>query len=160
MAKKSVQSAVNQYAAQQESIRKAKGNPNKNQHAKKKNSNYRGYDATGVGAYAAAKVSKVMGKTAKKVALPTGLKVLLGVLMVGIFTTLVLRIAYYKDSLLLTNISSLLLGITCSTIFYVRRHYHKDKTGALYGLITIVLAVFGVLYTVVGVAGLMGLVGP
>ena len=46
MAKNSqIYSANNPYGNRDEEIRKAKGNPNKNIHAKKKNSNYGGYNA-------------------------------------------------------------------------------------------------------------------
>ena len=45
MAKNKDYSQINQYANRQEEIRKAKGNPNKNNHVKKKNSNYGGYTA-------------------------------------------------------------------------------------------------------------------
>ena len=45
MAKNKAQVNVNHYANQEEAIRKAKGNPNKNVHHKKKNSNYGGYTA-------------------------------------------------------------------------------------------------------------------
>ena len=45
MAKNSqIYSANNPYGNRDEEIRKAKGNPNKNIHAKKKNSNYGGYN--------------------------------------------------------------------------------------------------------------------
>lgn len=50
MAKNSYKANENQYANQEEAIRKAKGNPNKNIHSKKKNSNYGGYTT---GAYMA-----------------------------------------------------------------------------------------------------------
>ena len=53
MAKNKVYSQVNQYANREEEIRKAKGNPNKNNHSKKKNSNYGGYSA---GSYMAQKI--------------------------------------------------------------------------------------------------------
>lgn len=55
MAKNSYKANVNQYANQEEAIRKAKGNPNKNIHSKKKNSNYGGYTT---GAYMAQKVPR------------------------------------------------------------------------------------------------------
>ena len=42
MAKNNYKMNVNQYSNQAEQIRKAKGNPNKNIHAKKKTSNYGG----------------------------------------------------------------------------------------------------------------------
>ena len=45
MAKNNYRMNVNQYANQEDNIRKAKGNPNKNIHHKKKNSNYGGYTA-------------------------------------------------------------------------------------------------------------------
>ena len=59
MAKNSYKANVNQYANQEEAIRKAKGNPNKNIHSKKKNSNYGGYTT---GAYMAHKVAETVGK--------------------------------------------------------------------------------------------------
>ena len=43
MSKNSYRPGVNQYANQEEARRKARGNPNKNVHQKKKNSNYAGY---------------------------------------------------------------------------------------------------------------------
>ena len=45
-----------QYANREEEIRKAKGNPNKNNHSQKKNSNYGGYTGSGAGAYMAQKL--------------------------------------------------------------------------------------------------------
>ena len=57
MAKNKVYSQVNQYANREEEIRKAKGNPNKNNHSKKKNSNYGGY-TPGAGAYMAQKLAE------------------------------------------------------------------------------------------------------
>ena len=87
MAKNKAQVNVNHYANQEEAIRKAKGNPNKNVHHKKKNSNYGGYTA---GNYMA---QKIMDKAAQqeRVQLPTWLKVWLGVvfgalLVVGFMT--------------------------------------------------------------------------
>ena len=59
MAKNKVYSQINQYANREEEIRKAKGNPNKNNHAKKKNSNYGGY-STSVTAMAANSAISVM----------------------------------------------------------------------------------------------------
>ena len=61
MAKNSYKANVNQYANQEEAIRKAKGNPNKNIHSKKKNSNYGGYTT---GAYMAQKVAEKMADVA------------------------------------------------------------------------------------------------
>ena len=57
MAKNNYKMNVNQYSNQAEQIRKAKGNPNKNIHAKKKNSNYGGY-STSAGSYMAQKLAE------------------------------------------------------------------------------------------------------
>ena len=149
---------VNQYANQAEQIRKAKGNPNKNYHAKKKNSNYGGYNPTGTGAYVANKISQKAAKR-EKVNLPTSMKLMLGVLFGAATLTLILRMTAFPDSLWLVNISCLLLGIACLALFYVRKHYHKQKSGAGYGIITLILTVFGVIYTVVGLGGILTQLG-
>ena len=62
MAKNNYKMNVNQYANQEEAIRKAKGNPNKNVHHKKKNSNYGGSAA---GAYMAQKVAEKLAGVAR-----------------------------------------------------------------------------------------------
>ena len=142
MAKNKAQVNVNHYANQEEAIRKAKGNPNKNVHHKKKNSNYGGYTA---GNYMA---QKIMDKAAQqeRVQLPTSL-------------VRVLRLAVYKDSVLLNSLSSLLLGLACLSLFYIRRFKHTKKDSTLYKAITVLLTVCGVLYTVMGAVGLLILAG-
>ena len=162
MAKNTNYAKTNQYynqtPNQAEQIRKAKGNPNKNNHAKKKNSNYKGYNATGTGAYVANKLSQKAANR-EKVNLPLKMKIILGVLFGAVVVTLILRMAAFKDSLWLTNISSLLLGIACLVLFYVRKHYHQKKSGAGYSMITLILTIFGVLYTVIGLGGILSLLG-
>ena len=162
MAKNTNYAKTNQYYNQSpnqaEQIRKAKGNPNKNNHAKKKNSNYKGYQSNGTGAYVANKISQKAAKR-EKVNLPTSVKVVLGVLFAAVVVTLILRMTAFKDNLWLTNISSLLLGVACLALFYVRKHYHQQKSGAGYGIITLILTIFGVLYTVIGAGGLLSQLG-
>ncbi len=158
MAKNTNYTMTNQYANQAEQIRKAKGNPNKNYHAKKKNSNYKGYNATGTGAYVAHKINQKAANR-EKVKLPLKMKVILGVLFGAVVVTLILRMAAFPDSLWLVNISSLLLGIACLVLFYVRKHYHQQKSGAGYGVITLILTIFGVLYTVIGLGGILTQLG-
>lgn len=155
MAKNKAQVNVNHYTNQEEAIRKAKGNPNKNVHHKKKNSNYGGYTA---GNYMA---QKIMDKAAQqeRVQLPTWLKVWLGVVFGALLVVLVLRLAVYKDSVLLNSLSSLLLGLACLSLFYIRRFKHTKKDSTLYKAITVLLTVCGVLYTVMGAVGLLILAG-
>ena len=155
MAKNSYKATVNQYANQEEAIRKAKGNPNKNIHSKKKNSNYGGYTT---GAYMAHKVAETVGKQ-ERVKLPMWLNVTLGVEFAAVMAVLILRLTAFKESALMTHLSSVLLGVTCGTLFYIRKYKNTKKTGALYRIITIVLVVMCLLYTTFGLLGLLGFFG-
>ena len=155
MAKNSYKATVNQYANQEEAIRKAKGNPNKNIHSKKKNSNYGGYTT---GAYMAHKIMDKANQQ-ERVKLPTWLKVWLGVLFAAVIVVLILRLTAFKESALMTHLSSVLLGVTCGTLFYIRKYKNTKKTGALYSIITIVLVVMCLLYTTFGLLGLLGFFG-
>ena len=155
MAKNSYKATVNQYANQEEAIRKAKGNPNKNIHSKKKNSNYGGYTT---GAYMAHKVAETVGKQ-ERVKLPMWLNVTLGVEFAAVMAVLILRMTAFKESALMTHLSSVLLGVTCGTLFYIRKYKNTKKTGALYSIITILLVVMCLLYTTFGLLGLLGFFG-
>lgn len=139
------------YARQERARQKAKGNPNKNVHQKKKNSNYQG----------AVMAKMLADKVAKqeKVKLPLWLKITIAALLVAVFVTLILRLAVYKDSLLLTDLSSLLLGLICAVLFYTRKYFHKKKEGRMYGVITILLAVMAIIYIFMGAMGLLNLAG-
>ena len=155
MAKNKDYSQINQYANRQEEIRKAKGNPNKNNHAKKKNSNYGGYTA---GRYMA---DKLTGKAAQqeRVKLPMWLNITLGALFAAIAVTLILRFTVYKENQLMNYISSLLLGITCLVLFYTRRFKHTKKDSTFYTLVTVLLTVMGIVYTAMGLIGILTMFG-
>ena len=155
MAKNKVYSQINQYANREEEIRKAKGNPNKNIHAKKKNSNYGGYTT---GAYMAQKIVDKANQQ-ERVKLPTWLNVTLGVEFGAVLLVLILRLTAFKDSSVMTHLSSLLLGVTCGTLFYIRKYKHTKKNSGLYTVITIVLVVMCLLYTTFGILGLLGFLG-
>ena len=155
MAKNNYKMNVNQYSNQAEQIRKAKGNPNKNVHAKKKNSNYGGYST---GSYMAQKLVDKANQQ-ERVKLPTWLNVTLGVEFAAVLIVLILRMTAFKDSSMLTHLSSLLLGVTCGTLFYIRKYKHTKKNSGLYTVITIVLVIMCLLYTTFGVLGLLGFLG-
>lgn len=155
MAKNKVYSQINQYANREEEIRKAKGNPNKNNHAKKKNSNYGGYTA---GTYMAQKLAE-KGRQQERVKLPMWLNITLIVLFAAIAVTLILRFTVYKNDLAMNYISSLLLGITCLVLFYTRRFKHTKKNSAFYTIVTVLLTVLGVVYTGMGIIGLLTMFG-
>ena len=158
MAKNKVYSQINQYANREEEIRKAKGNPNKNNHAKKKNSNYSGYSPTGTGTYMAQKLAE-KGRQQERVKLPMWLNITLIVLFAAIAVTLILRFTVYKENQLMNYISSLLLGITCLVLFYTRRFKHTKKDSTFYTLVTVLLTVMGIVYTAMGLIGILTMFG-
>ena len=125
MAKNKAYSQINQYANREEEIRKAKGNPNKNNHAKKKNSNYGGY-STGAGSYMAQKLAE-KGRQQERVKLPMWLNITLIVLFAAIAVTLILRFTVYKENQLMNYISSLLLGVLMTSIHLLLRLYSLRK---------------------------------
>lgn len=139
------------YARQERARQKAKGNPNKNVHKKKNNSNYQG----------AVMAKMIADKAAKqeKVKLPTWLKIVIAALIVSVLVVLILRLAVFKESMVLQSLASLLLGITCAVMFYTRKFFHKKKNDRVYGIITIVLAVLAVIYIFTGAMGLLTLAG-
>lgn len=137
---------TNEYTKRERSTQKAKGNPNKNVHAKKNGSNYHRMSQA------------VLDKASKqeRVKLPTWLYIVMGALFVAVIVTLILRLTVLKENLTAGYLSSLLLGVTCGMLFYVRKAYRKKKQGALYSIIGLVLVVMCLFYTVGGVAGLLG----
>ena len=72
---------------------------------------------------------------------------------------LILRLTAFKDSAVMTHLSSLTLGITCGTLFYIRKYKHTKKTSAMYSIITILLVVMCLMYTTFGILGLLGFLG-
>lgn len=155
MAKNKIYSNINPYPNREEEIRKAKGNPNKNNHSKKKNSNYGGYTA---GTYMAGKLAE-KARQQERVKLPMWLNITLIALFAAIAVTLILRFTVYKDNLLVNYISSLLLGVTCLVLFYTRRFKHTKKNGTMYTVVTVLLTVMGVVYTGMGLIGILTMFG-
>lgn len=155
MAKNKIYSNINPYPNREEEIRKAKGNPNKNNHSKKKNSNYGGYTA---GTYMAGKLAE-KARQQERVKLPMWLNITLIALFAAIAVTLILRFTVYKDNLLVNYISSLLLGVTCLVLFYTRRFKHTKKNSTMYSIVTVLLTVMGVVYTGMGLIGILTMFG-
>ena len=155
MAKNKIYSNINPYPNREEEIRKAKGNPNKNNHSKKKNGNYGGYTA---GTYMAGKLAE-KAKQQERVKLPMWLNITLIALFAAIAVTLILRFTVYKDNLLVNYISSLLLGVTCLVLFYTRRFKHTKKNSTMYSIVTVLLTVMGVVYTGMGLLGILTMFG-
>ena len=146
MAKNNV--PMDSYTRQQEAIRKAKGNPNKNIHHKKNNSNYGGGD------YQKEKAA-LKSQATEKVKLPLWLKITLGVLFGVLLAALILRMTVYKESLFMNYLTSLLLGLACAALFYTRQFRNSKKDGKLYTVITVLLAIMAVIYGGMGLLGLL-----
>ena len=139
------------YTKQERAKQKAKGNPNKNVHKAKNNSNYRG-----------AVMAKMLADKAAKqerVKLPKWLNIVIVSLIVAVLVVLILRLAVFKESVALTSLSSLLLGIICAVLFYTRKYFHKKKNDRFYSVITIVLVIMAIIYIFSGAMGLLSLAG-
>ena len=141
MAKNSqIYSANNPYGNRDEEIRKAKGNPNKKIHAKKKNSNYGGYNG-------AAEEKSTLNK------LPTWMKVTLIVDIVVIVVLLILRLGVLKNNAPLSYITTLFLGLTCAFLAYMRNYQYKKKSTA-YKILQVILILMAILYIYMGAMGI------
>ena len=140
----------NPYADRTEQIRKAKGNPNKNVHAKKSGSNYGGYRAAERKAAQAAQANE-------KVKLPSWMFVLLAVLFGLLAAALILRSTVWKDSLVMAHVTNLLVGLMCAALYYSRRwrvERQPELNTTIYKVISIALCVFALLYAGIGVMGI------
>ena len=99
------------------------------------------------------------GKQQERVKLPMWLNITLIVLFAAIAVTLILRFTVYKENQLMNYISSLLLGVTCLVLFYTRRFKHTKKDSTFYTLVTVLLTVMGIVYTAMGLIGILTMFG-
>ena len=133
----------------QAEIRKAKGNPNKNAHQKKNGSNYKGYAAAKMEAEAA-KVSKKHEKNK----LPVWVIVTMAVIFIVLVAILVLMNTTMKDNLVFGQIATIIIGVCCGVLFYMRR-YTKNPDSKFQDVLYVVLAVMAVVMTFMGAYGLL-----
>lgn len=133
---------------QQTAIRKAKGNPNKNVHQKKNGSNYKGYSA----AQKEAEATKASRKPAKN-PLPVWVIITMAVIFVVLIAVLVLMNTTMKDNLLFSQIASMIIGISCGALFYMRR-FTKNPDSKFQDILYVILAVMAVVMTFMGAYGL------
>ena len=97
----------------------------------------------------------------QKAAWPTKVKVTLGILFGILVAALILRLAVpsLQDNPLLNNLTTLLLGISCGALYFIRKDYPAPKASKLDGVVNAVLIVFALFYGVMGVWGLIRMVG-
>ena len=145
------------YARQQESIRKAKGNPNKNIHHKKKNSNYHGVD------YQAQKASVRMEQQNRRresiFDMTPALRIVFFVLLAIVLVLMILGMNTYRGNALVSYLSSLFTGVTCCLLAYTAfSNKRKGKTASTFQTVLMWgLAGLGVLYGGTGIMGLFSL---
>ena len=138
----------NNFDQRQAEIRKAKGNPNKNVHQKKNGSNYKGY--------AAAKREAEAAKASRKPVrskLPTWVTIIMAVIFVVLIAVLALMNTVMKENLIFSQISSIIIGVSCGVLFYMRR-YTKNPDSKFQDVLYVILAVMAVVMTVMGIYGL------
>lgn len=131
-----------------EARRKAIGNPNKNKHHKKNGSNYHPDRP------AAQPITSPRTPQQQAWAnLPSWAKVLFFVMLFVLILVLILRVAVFPESLLMSHIASLALGLACVGLFFMRRQT-GSKSGTPANIFNLVLIGMGLLYLYLGAAGL------
>ncbi|MBQ7485007.1 MAG: hypothetical protein IJT78_00070 [Oscillospiraceae bacterium] len=140
--------------AQQEARRKAKGNPNKNIHHKKKNSNYGGFNAQ---AKKAADRQNADSRS-KQLPIPRGAKIALLVLMGALAVLLVLNYTALKGNAVSANVASLLIGALCCYMAYVN-YFLRKLRGGFHAVLTVILVILGAVYVLMSLAALGTLPG-
>lgn len=144
------------YAQQQEKIRKARGNPNKNIHHKKKNSNYGGSQQ-------APKPSERMQSRPRKretiFTMTPGVRIAFIVLVAAMAVLMILGLSSLKGNSLVSYLSSLATGAACCLLGYTG-HTNKKRgkpSTPFQNVLVVVLAGLGVVYLAVGIMSLVGL---
>ena len=121
------------YQQIQRNIQKAKGNPNKNIHHKKNNSNYGGYQNP-------EKVAAAQREREQEEKMPLGVKIALGVSMAVMLLMVILLGGPLKGNVLAGHITSVLSGAACLVVFYSQRwSVHKSKFLTVMGSILLFL---------------------
>ena len=133
---------------QQAAIRKAKGNPNKNVHQKKNGSNYKGYAA----AQKEAGAAQARRKPAKN-KLPVWVIITMAVIFVVLIAVLALMNTVMKGNLIFSQVASMIIGVSCGVLFYMRR-FTKNPDSKFQDILYVILAVMAVVMTFMGAYGL------
>ena len=132
-------------------IRKAKGNPNKNVHRKKNNSNYGGGDALAKKTAA----REAQAAKSKQPPLPRGTKIALWSLIGALLAVVVLNYAVFRDNAVMQHVMLLLVGLLCCMLAYI--NYFVRKLRGIHTVLAAVLAVMGAVYALSSAAALLEL---
>lgn len=125
----------------------------KNNHGKRtrKNSDYK---------TAATAARQAQSQAPQKAPWPAKVKITLAILFGILVVCLVLRLAVpaLKGNHWMDSATTLLLGISCGALYFIRKDYPSPKTSKLDGVVNAVLIVFALFYGVMGVWGLISLI--
>lgn len=143
------------FTQQQENIRKAKGNPNKNVHRKKNGSNYGGY--AGAARKEAERKAPEEKKRESVFDMNRTQKIIFGVLIVLAVAGMILTYTVLKDSSAAPYIPSLTLGVISLFLTYVGYTNRAKRKTTFQTVLMVVLAALGVVYTTTGIMGIIHL---
>ena len=142
------------FSQQQENIRKAKGNPNKNIHHKKNGSNYGG------GGYIAKKQAERKEHFERKresiFDMNKTQRIVFIVLLVLAVAGVILSGNVFKDTDTGKYLPSVAMGLPCCFLAYVG-FSNRFKTRTAFQTVLLVVLAFCGLYALVGLLGLLGL---
>ena len=153
MAKKKEDASM--YVNAREQIRKAKGNPNKNVHAKKNGSNYGGYTEN-----TAPKKVADTSRSSRRVKMPKNWRIALIVSLVAMMVLIILRMTPLKENLILGYSTTLMLGLFCGGLFCYRKIYRKaEDRDTAFNIIQVILFLVAAFYILMSVMGFLKLLG-
>ena len=149
MAKKTENASM--YVNTKEAIRKARGNPNKNVHAKKNGSNYGGYSA---------EKPEKQTETSRRQKLPKNWRTALIADLIVIMVLIILRATPLKDNHILGYTTTLVLGLSCGGFFCYRKIYRKaEDRDTWFSVIQILLFLVAAFYILMSAMGFLKLLG-
>ena len=141
------------FSQQQENIRKAKGNPNKNIHARKNGSNYGGYASA---AKKEAERKEHFERKRESIFDMTRTQGIVFVVLLAVAVTgVILASTVFKDTNTGKFLPSVAMGIPCCYLAYVGFTNRQKKRSAFQTILLVLLAACG-LYALVGLLGLLG----
>ena len=145
MAKKDENQSMYVNVAEQK--RKAIGNPNKNVHAKRNGSNYKGTKSAQTAAQKLAEANKPKERQrmAPQVKLSMWIMVLVAV------ASIILENTVFKGNELAHAIMMILLGVACGVVYYTRRTTNQGREqGGLEKALDVIMLVVCILYIFMG----------
>ena len=151
MAKKEENQSMYVNVAEQK--RKAIGNPNKNVHAKRNGSNYKGTKSAQTAAEKLAAMNQPKENQRSKMA--PQVKLSMWIMVIIAIASIILDNTVFKGNQIANSITMLALGISCGAVYYTRRM--TDDGRAKSGIETaldVVLVIICVIYIFLGAMGL------